>query len=209
MHLKNKKYRKFQARFLRVFFIYFVMCHILFNTLKIGVINKEDFMANFLPLASTMYYVSKKHKRSGSSGSNKKEDDKGIDKKLAGIIAIAVGPFAVLTITLPVAVYFGAMAPYDAFTLIMLSMCGWTMIVFMQVLMFCMTALDCDAAPLITIFVMDAAIVVVEFTTKITQILPFLAAILAFFAVQLVLAELSAGSVSWLVKKIRREKKEK
>ena len=160
-------------------------------------------MANFAPLASALYSISKKNKKLGSSGISygKAEENSYIDKSWVGIVTIAVAPAAVSAIALTIAAHLGAIGPDEAFEIGGIMVCGWPILTFLLVWIICICAHDSVAAPLIYLSVMDVVIAATILALQIMSAPKAIAFTLVYFAIQLVLAELSVGSVSWLFKK--------
>ena len=160
-------------------------------------------MANFAPLASALYSISKRNKKSGSSGTfcSKTEENSGIDKSWIGIVTIAVAPAAVSAIALTIAAHLGAIGPDEAFEIGGIMVCGWPILTFLLVWVICICAYDSVAVPLICLSVMDVVIAVTLLALQVMSAPKAIAFTLVYFVIQLALAELSVGSVSWLVKR--------
>ena len=161
-----------------------------------------SFTANFVSLASALYLISKKSKKSGSSGISciKTEKDNGIDKSWIGIVTIAVAPAAVSAIAPTIAAHLGAIGPDEAFEIGGIMVCGWPILTFLLVWVICICAYDSVSVPLICLSVMDVVIAVTLLTLRVMSAPKAIAFTLVYFAIQLALTELSVGSVSWLIK---------
>ena len=166
-------------------------------------------MANFVPLASALYLISKKSKKSGSSGIScgKTEKNGGIDKSWVGIVTNAVAPAVVSVIALTIAAHLGAIGPDEAFEIGGVMACGWPILTFLLVGIICVCAYDSVAEPLIYLSVMDVVIAAILLASQTMSAPKAIAFTLVYFAIQLVLAELSVGSVSWLIGEIRKKTK--
>lgn len=158
-------------------------------------------MANYLPIACVLNRikcVSKKH-------NNEESGNKKIDKKEIAIAAITIVPSTVAAVALFIVFKTGIMDLNKAFELFGLIIFGWPFLMIYLTGAICFYASDSDAAPLIMLVIMDVVLAVIIFATGKVPLFPLLIAVTAYFALQLILAELAVGSVSWLIKKIKRD----
>ena len=161
-------------------------------------------MANYLPTAYTMYRLSKKSSSSGGSNSNSEKDRGDVL-----VMAIAFIPNTIAAIAFIIASRLGIMAIDEAVGYALAVFLGWPMIVIMQLLVAYMSwlATESDAAPLVTLAIMDAVFAVALFTVGVPLPL-LLITVMVCPALQLVITELATESVSWLISMLFDNKKE-